>query len=201
MRKVQKQAARIAAVVVATGALFASQASASYLYDWTGPSSITDASGDVTKINGSKTEGQDITQAWYALNNGYAFFRMDLAIAPDVNSYADIYGIHITNGSIDLNLNAVKASGSIAYSTTQTGLTFQHSEADPKTLEWKISAADITKLGLNVTNPFTWNAFTKWNGDTADTTSTATTPIPGAIWLLGSGLFGLVAMRRRKENL
>lgn len=59
---------------------------------------------------------------------------------------------------------------------------------------------------------FVWGNDVSWAGYWNDASATSTTysyiieydtnpvPIPGAVWLLGSGLLGLVAVRRRKGN-
>ncbi len=39
------------------------------------------------------------------------------------------------------------------------------------------------------------------SGWALDDLSYAPVPIPGAVWLLGSGLFGLVAVRRKRNNI
>lgn len=41
---------------------------------------------------------------------------------------------------------------------------------------------------------------TSFNGIVKDITPASTTPIPGAIWLLGSGIMGLVGLRRRQTG-
>lgn len=56
----------------------------------------------------------------------------------------------------------------------------------------------------NITNPTYWFAFNQpWDGNGDPTTCVAfiegsPVPIPGAVWLFGSGLLGLVGIRKRK---
>lgn len=71
-------------------------------------------------------------------------------------------------------------------------------EANGNVLEWKISVADI---GTN----FIWHAATHDFGSVVKTydmlsslaATPAPVPVPAAIWLLGSGLLGLVPFRKR----
>ena len=61
------------------------------LYDWSTASPvITDEDS-----NGITTSGRDILSVWYASDNDYHYFRVDLESAPDAASYSSMYSILI----------------------------------------------------------------------------------------------------------
>ena len=86
--------------------------------------------------------------------------------------------------------------GGLTYSFDATGLTDSFSSTNILTMEG-IGIAHIT--GFEDT-PGIWNLSSNQAGGTASFSSSSeasAVPIPAAAWLLGSGLLGLVAIRRR----
>lgn len=80
------------------------------------------------------------------------------------------------------------------------GIKFQHSMNGGKTLEWAVKDNGSRDLTLPL---YWWAASFKATdpGITYDITSKATTtPIPGGIWLLGSGIVLLTGLRRRETS-
>jgi hypothetical protein len=70
----------------------ASTARAAYLYSWPATPTVVDPNTEVTP-----SAGQDITGVWFAEDNDYYYFRMDLDGEP-VNTdadYAGLYGFYI----------------------------------------------------------------------------------------------------------
>ena len=86
--------------------------------------------------------------------------------------------------------------------TSNSGLQFQTVNGGT-TLEWKMKDGDNE---FHIGNIFTWWAGTMLPGvgdakETYDLTSgTVATPIPGAAWLLGSGVIGFIGLKRRTNN-
>lgn len=66
---------------------------------------------------------------------------------------------------------------------------------------WGNSPSSYTLWGLSYNTSLQQENYGIPNVDGEVTiTPEATTPIPGAVWLLGSGLMGLVGIRRRQRN-
>ncbi len=61
----------------------------------------------------------------------------------------------------------------------------------------EIPAYYATRVGSNISQLYGPFPLTP---QLSPTTPTTATPIPGAVWLLGSGLAGVVAMKRRKKK-
>lgn len=83
------------------------------------------------------------------------------------------------------------------------GLKFQGTVNDGKmTLEWRVKDGEGEKY---IGNSFTWSAATMLPGTesdkkTYDIAGPVVTPIPSAAWLLGSGIIGLIGLKRRKDR-
>lgn len=186
-----KMKKRIAgAIMTLTLTAFAGAAHADYLFDW----SFYSPTPDADPVNyGSKR--LDITQSWYAFSENNHFFRIDLENAPEKGlvsliridaDYAEP-SFQTDYLMVDIVLkNELLQAGNVPFESRLTG----------KTLEWKVTADHI---GLD----FTWFASATGSGgiDKTENAHVAATPIPGAVWLLGSGLVGLIGLRARGRKL
>ena len=171
-----------------------SQPASAYLYgSWTTPI-ITDATGD--SLASPNNGGTDIAALYFANSGGSHFFRMDLNGAVTTTDLANYYSI-IFNSSNPANITGLSAtgvpSGGLVYNSSPLASAFEFSP-DKKTLEWQIPQGllngtfSLSGVTISFVPSFQFN----------DTTRTATTPIPSAVWLLGSGLLGLIGLQRRR---
>jgi hypothetical protein len=187
-------------------------------YDWTDGYQLVRDQRDV-----SLTAGQDIRNAFYAVDDGYRYFRIELYKNPSRGDggYADLYGFYFNTGNgqdftafttplgfgvdsyVDTSVDP-KLSGGLKF--TPGGGTIvggkEHAfslryDRNGKYIDWAIPLAQLS-------DGFSWHAasFSKdLDGKLTllDRSGDAGIPIPGTAWLFGSGIAGLVAMRRRKR--
>ena len=146
-------------------------------------------------------KGQDITAAYYAANADYRYFRMDLKGAPDTgsNGYAPLYRIQVSGDGSISTFAFPFPPPSLLFASGTAGLGPVFARQTGGTLEWAIERAKLPET-------FSWYALTGTHIDGGlsgifDITNTAVvTPIPSAALLLGTGLIGLVGLRRRSSR-
>ena len=163
----------------------ASQPAFAYLYTSWGAPTISDPGFD------AGAGAKDITGVWYAKDTSFHYFRMDVTEPIWNLDHANLYSIILSTSP-----NALTAY-------TSDGITFAASPASPnfefsdgKRLEWKIprtDLADVFQFSGSTISFFAGPPFVQFH----DTTATVATPIPSAALLLGTGLIGLVGLRRR----
>lgn len=206
----------VALAVVATLALSAtwSDAAQSYLYSgWSNVTSIND-------VNENGLPQQlNIQKIYYARDDQYHYFRMDLEKVPQVGN-TDIYSFYFdaapggangpTNASpyipsgltgIDHVIGATTQGGSFFkeyQSGTWTSLNSGEYKQSGLTLEWKTSLGDLplnfSSWGVSVRTNNLWG-----NYDIAGPLTA--TPIPASAWLFASGIIGLVGLKRKSRKL
>ena len=90
----------------------------------------------------------------------------------------------------ELQASAGNYSGSFYFDTTGKSLT---------DMGWATKEFFFTAAGSSTTLTFT-SMETDAYGPALDNVNVAPVPIPGAVWLLGSGFFGLVIIRRKRSK-
>jgi hypothetical protein len=168
-----------------------SQPAFALLYSSWGAPIVTDATGDslATPNNG----GTDISKLYYANADGFHYFRMDINGSITSIDHATYYQFIFNSGN-SANINGVSAIwvGSGLMSSTPD---FSRTDS---TLEWKIPQEQL--LGSFSLSGATISILDFPFIRLDDTTPSAAAPIPNAAWLLGSGLLGLVGLKRRNDR-
>lgn len=175
--------------------MYSTPAMALLFSGWGSTPTVTDPNNDAVPNPGG---AKDITAVWYAYNGGYDYFRMDLDGPITADDFASIYRIRIGEGQAARTLVAeylgeVLTAASFRDGSSLTPIVSEIS-TDGKTLEWKIP------LGLIDSRTFSFYGETIRLGVHNDRTDSATVPLPGAAWLLGSGVVALVGLKRRKNG-
>jgi len=129
----------------------------------------------------------------YDTDTGFHTFSLDMYGAL---GGADYYGVYIKNGPVDTSeefwyaFYAYRARVDENWVLQYSGMTDVSYAADGEVLEWKMK---IPQLNLD---GFSWWAVTQ-KGDGINVSDYAIAPIPNSVWLLGSGLVGLIGLSRR----
>ena len=132
----------------------------------------------------------DIDYAQHSFEGGFHFFQ--IVLVGNSTTAAD-YSIVIKQGTG----GSYPDPGDISFGFQNLVL------FDPATVVLEQGGAGTTTLGWRTNNLNGWTAFTWWavamqdTSMAADWTVPVVTPIPNAVWLLGSGLIGLIGLRRR----
>lgn len=166
-------------------------------FDWSLPGvvSIEDTQADYDE------SAADITKVRYGSDSEYHYFRLDLAADP-TDSF--VYGIYVNNeidrqlidGSIDGMYTLYTPMSKEFYYVDITGRT------GSSFLEWKIEKSQLASVYnfSGLTTPLSVFPYEDILDDTSVGTVPTPTPLPGAVWLLGSGLVALAGMKARKKN-
>ena len=182
--------------------------------DWDSGTGVTwalDVTGDAI------TSGKDILKVGVGSdidtnNNIEYIFRMYLSAAPDGEEDAGtIYNVFLGTSSppsdyvIDSMFKWKYSKTSPGYGFTMLGDSIavkEFSQVDDQTnhyLEWKVGNDQITDSLFYFMGATTDATGLTTSGHLYDQTEIAATPIPAAAWLLGSGIIGLIGIKRRNQ--
>lgn len=142
----------------------------------------------------STLSGMDINYVRSAYDGEYHYFQIEMYSA---NGGADYYGVYLENGPLPTGRAWwTKGDYYIGFHGDTTTLDTSNIPAGAVVagarsglyLEWKVK-------GIDLSPGFSWWAVTE--NDSLRVADFAVVPIPNAAWLLGSGLIGLIGLRRR----
>jgi len=146
---------------------------------------------DPSEWSGDTNKGFDIIHAYQGYSGSNYYFLVEMQSGINKNHFADSYVLHV--GSLTFTAYLSFSGNDPVWSHSPSLPSGAAFESDGKFLEWKLSAATI---GSNST----WWIETYDGATLVDTTAHASvaTPIPNAAWLLGTGLIGLIGLKRRR---
>lgn len=143
-------------------------------------------------------QGMDIQYFSHAYDTETGFHTFSLDMYGPVGG-ADQYGVYIKNGPVDTSeefwyaFYAYRAKVNENWVLAYSGMEDVSYTINGEVLEWKMK---IPTLDLN---NYSWWAVTQ-KGDGINVSDYAIAPIPNSVWLLGSGLIGLIGLRRRMRK-
>lgn len=164
---------------------------AALIYNGAWDKTIADPTGDATS-------GMDISSVSIASRNGDLYFQMTLQASAAGSNYYRIYYYPDTMGGYPWPTQwFVGYNGSLSATENGGGVSIVDAGFDDTRtiLQWKVSGIPTNAAGYFSWWGFTYNDTTTWEIDF--TPKSIGTPIPNAFWLLGSGLVGLIGLRRR----
>lgn len=175
--------------------LFApSVAGAALIYTGAWDKTIADPTGDATS-------GMDISSVSIANQDGGLYFQMTLQASASGSNYYRIYYYPDTTGGYPWPTQYfVGYNGDLTATETGGGVSIIDAGFNDArtTLQWKVSGIPANATGYFSWWGFTYNDTTSWEIDF--TPKSIGTPIPNSVWLLGSGLIGLIGLRRRMRK-
>jgi hypothetical protein len=171
-----------------------SQPAHAYLYNsWSPLPTISDLGTDAG--GGAK----DITGIWYAKDTSNQYFRMDLAGAITSSNHANLYSILLNTSPNAVLAFTLSGTGFLHFPLSAEFGLFPDINGVANRLEWRIAKSDITLPDIfTLTGTTSDLSFHPFPFAVNDVTGSFTTPIPSAVWLLGSGVLGLIGLQRRR---
>lgn len=169
-------------------------------FDWSSSKvvSIEDSANDIISTDLS---AGDITRVSYGSDDLFHYFRMDLQSGP---SHEFLYEVHV-----NLDENVLFGYDYLIDGTTDgqyylfgtNDFLSVDGQAGNSFLEWRIDRNLLSSVFNFRGSTMTYDPSNVYDSFDVDITSVAATPtpIPGAVWLLGSGLAGLIALRRKNR--
>ena len=183
-----KKTALAAAVAIAVGTSAAQANTAGLTGVWTGSYLFT-----MTSPNGGPVGGSGVNQAWT-----WDFDAGTIAINNTTTFYASVW----TAKSVVVNDTGSDYTGSMLFDwSVNTNI--------PVIQTWDVSASGnavgdtataLSLTGLIITPSPAFPGFQPQFSGPLTKVSGAVVPVPAAVWLMGSGLLGLVGVARRRRR-
>lgn len=198
MNKLIKKALLAAAMTVFLGSTFVGSASASYY-----PTDITTLSAYLTASGASYTtaNNSDLSGTLYFTPIAY-----EAAYTDQLKTGSTVL---FTNTSLATEFGSVKsATASSTYFYDTNGKTSYylsdaaHVDVYKLTKDWKLSNGLILTTGtfiIGLNDSYGTTCGSDFDDFILAASKTAPTPVPAAVWMLGSGLFGLMGVRRARK--
>ena len=155
-----------------------------------------DSSGGFNTLRNDKFEGMayNVADGYFYLSYTHKFVTVDGVIQKDVNNkpiWSEKSDLFKMDSSGNLTLLGIMGYAQVEALTFIDGALYGVSDGTDNLFE----------INFDVDGNFTGTGDgSTWKHDIEGMAVGSTVPIPGAIWLLGSGLMGLVGFKRRKKS-
>ena len=178
-------------------ALFAADAQADMVYNWTWAGSSAAVASGTVSVNGTQADGGTGS---ITVNGQTWALALLTATSPGVTAYAGGTLAVRVGGGTDINGFDTYVDPTAAPYVDDNGLTFEFGPVTANNLNPYIVNFADNGIGLfGAGDPLTGNLYNGNAGGTFTVTGLSEVPLPDQAWLLAAGLMSLAAVARRKR--